>query len=219
MLGEKSVAGAPLSRRDMIRALLGAGSGSVLSRTVLAHPIGKYLTDGTLLASADSQVAHEQWKPLCLNPQQNATLIVLAEDILPNSNKARVNRFIDLLLSVDVDEVRQQFNNSLAAFDQESMHRFGHPFKEVSNSDRQVILASSSNQGSHGTGEPVQFGGRPPSANNSANQNTPHDHFQNLKTWIVGAYYSSEFGMRELGWTGMVSYENFPGCQHPGGHA
>ena len=27
-------------------------------------------------------------------------------------------------------------------------------------------------------------------------------HFQNLKDWIAGAYYSSERGMRELGWTG-----------------
>jgi hypothetical protein len=203
----------------MIRALLGAGSGSVLFQTALAHPIGKYLTDGTLLASADSQVAHEQWKPLYLNPQQNETLIVLAEDILPNSSKARVNRFIDLLLSVDGDEVRQQFNTSLAAFDQESMHRFGHAFKEVSSSDRQVILTSSSNQKSRGTGESVPSGGQPPSTRILANQTTPHDHFQNLKTWIVGAYYSSEFGMRELGWTGVMSYENFPGCQHPGGHA
>ena len=30
--------------------------------------------------------------------------------------------------------------------------------------------------------------------------------FQNLKTWISGAYYSSEPGMRELGWTESSQY-------------
>ena len=41
--------------------------------------------------------------------------------------------------------------------------------------------------------------------------------FQNLKGWIAGAYYSSEPGMRELGWTGNVFHTEMPGCTHPGG--
>ena len=47
---------------------------------------------------------------------------------------------------------------------------------------------------------------------------TLRDRFEHLKGWIVGAYYSSEIGMRELGWTGNVFYASFPGCEHPGGH-
>ena len=43
-------------------------------------------------------------------------------------------------------------------------------------------------------------------------------HFENLKDWIAGAYYSSETGMRELGWTGNVLHRELPGCTHPGGH-
>ena len=43
-------------------------------------------------------------------------------------------------------------------------------------------------------------------------------HFQNLKGWIAGAYYSSEPGMRELGWTGAMIFAELPGCTHPGGH-
>jgi len=38
--------------------------------------------------------------------------------------------------------------------------------------------------------------------------------FENLKEWIVGAYYSSEQGMRELGWNGNYAFENYPGCEH-----
>jgi hypothetical protein len=47
---------------------------------------------------------------------------------------------------------------------------------------------------------------------------TLRDHFDLLKGRIAGAYYSSEIGMRELGWTGNVVHATFPGCDHPGGH-
>jgi hypothetical protein len=219
VLDQKPGTGAQVSRRDMIRTVLGgAGSGLILSRTALAHPIGKYLTDGALLASADSQVAHEGWKPQCLDPQQNDTLIVLAEDIVPNSSKALANRFIDLLLSVDSDEVRKQFSTSLAAFDEESMHRFGHPFREVSDSNRQEILTLFSSEGSRAIGGPASSRREPSSIKSVDDQPTPYDHFQNLKTWIAGAYYSSEVGMRELGWTGTMFFRDYPGCQHIGGH-
>jgi hypothetical protein len=43
-------------------------------------------------------------------------------------------------------------------------------------------------------------------------------HFNNLKGWISGAYYSSETGMTELGWTGEYSFENYPSCQHAEQH-
>ena len=44
------------------------------------------------------------------------------------------------------------------------------------------------------------------------------DHFEEIKTRVSGAYYSSETGMRELGFTGRTFFEGFPGCTHPGGH-
>ena len=39
-------------------------------------------------------------------------------------------------------------------------------------------------------------------------------HLKNLKRWVSGAYYSSETGMKELGWTGPRAFEAFPGCAH-----
>jgi hypothetical protein len=44
------------------------------------------------------------------------------------------------------------------------------------------------------------------------------EHFENLKGWVSGAYYSSEMGMKELGWTGDRVFAGFPGCAHPEGH-
>jgi hypothetical protein len=40
-----------------------------------------------------------------------------------------------------------------------------------------------------------------------------------LKAWIVGAYYSSEQGMRELGWNGNYAFESYPSCDHGDGHS
>jgi hypothetical protein len=39
-----------------------------------------------------------------------------------------------------------------------------------------------------------------------------------LKGWISVAYYSSEIGMKELGWTPDRVFASFPGCEHPEGH-
>jgi hypothetical protein len=40
-----------------------------------------------------------------------------------------------------------------------------------------------------------------------------------LKERISAAYYSSEKGMKQLGFTGQMAHGGFPGCTHPGGHA
>jgi hypothetical protein len=42
--------------------------------------------------------------------------------------------------------------------------------------------------------------------------------FENLKEWIAGAYYSSEVGMKELGWDGNFAVEKYPTCEHIEGH-
>lgn len=45
------------------------------------------------------------------------------------------------------------------------------------------------------------------------------DYFDHLKDWISMAYYSSEPGMKELGWTGDNFFATFTGCNHAGGHS
>jgi len=189
------------SRREMVRRLLtGIGAGAAVPLLGASHPIYKLLASDSLLEQADAQLADENWKPLFLNSHQNETLIVLSEDIVPGSKNALVNRFIDLLLSADTPENQQKFVASLAAFDAESQ-RFGNPFRAASVAEQTMVLALASS--SESSQESVR---------------ELHEHFENLKGWIAGAYYSSEAGMTELGWTGDRFFEQFPGCQHPQGH-
>jgi hypothetical protein len=222
VLDQKSGVDAGLSRRDLIRRLVtGAGAGVLFAQTALAHPIYKHLADGTLLASAEAHVPAGAWTPKFLNPHQNETLVVLAERIVPNSGKAQVNRFIDLLLSVDNAETQKKFNTSLAAFDRESISRFGHAFKDVSESKQNELLTAFAAEKASFTPDPLGGGDedRPEKNTSVGIPLTLRDHFENLKVWTTGAYYSSEVGLREMGWTGVNFFLDFPGCQHPEGHS
>ena len=191
------------SRREMVRRLFaGIGAGAAWPFLAAPHPMYKHSASDSLPDHGDAQLAAENWKPLFLNAHQNETLIALSEDIVPGSKNALVSRFIDLLLSVDTAEVQQKFAASLALFDVESQQRFGHPFKAASPAEQNTLLTQASSGDTHADS---------PSA--------LHEHFENLKGWIAGAYYSSEVGMAELGWTGDRFFEQFPGCQHPEGHS
>src|SRR5260370_32490813 len=122
VLNNAPSAGRGINRREMVRRLLGgAGVGYAIPAVAASHPIHKHLADAVALTEADAKVAASEWKPHFLDLHQNATLIVLAERIVPGSSKAQVNRFIDLLLSVDTPETQQKFNNSLSAMDGESL--------------------------------------------------------------------------------------------------
>jgi hypothetical protein len=172
-----------------------------------SHPIYSHLDSGAMFEEAEKLGAID-WKPLFINAQQEETLAALADAIIPGSRKAQADRFIDLLLSVDTTEHKKNFVDSLAAFETESQKRFGKRFPALNAGEQNALLTDAStrpaNQDSSGGGTKVNAGLR--------------EHFENLKGWISGAYYSSEAGMRELGWTEDRVFEKFPGCEHPDGH-
>ena len=63
------------------------------------------------------------WTPEFLDTFQNESLNALAERMVPGSTNAKVNRFIDLLLTVDTQENQKKFVASLGAFEAESRSR------------------------------------------------------------------------------------------------
>lgn len=214
-------AGSPLTRREMIVRLIGgAGAGMICVETGAAQSIHKHMVHGGPLAHADEQVAAAPWTPAVLDAHQNETLIVLAERIVPNSTKAQVNRTIDLLLSVDSAEDRQRFVDALSAIDHESQQRFGQPFKNISDAQQTELLTIASAK-PPGNRNRVPFSSRSDRSREERRtaNSTLYDHFDVLKHWTTRVYYSSEVGMRELGWTGEYFFDSYPGCQHPEGHS
>jgi hypothetical protein len=203
-----------LSRREMVQRLFG-GAGAVLAIPGVSgsHPVHKHLAGATVLAQADAQATEKDWAPAFLDAHQNETLIVLAELIVPGSTKAQVNRFIDLLLSVDTQDNQKKFVASLSAFEAEAL-------KNLTEEQQIKILTDASTAGSEEApaGRRRRRHAQPAEQSPLSPEQALRDHFENLKNWISGAYYSSEIGMRELGWTGNYFFESFPGCQHPEGH-
>jgi hypothetical protein len=181
-----------LSRREVTRRLLGATGALSLGGL---HPVWGHLLNQTpLLCHGDLDLASPNWKPLFLAAEQNEDLQSLSEAIIPGSTTALVNRFIDLLLSVEGPARQQKFIASLAAMQAEGNRQFGRSFQGLSASQRNSLLTVVST---------------------SPENSTTRESFEDLKEWIVGAYYSSEMGMKELGWSPNRFFPSFPGCAHP----
>ncbi|HEX5483236.1 MAG TPA: gluconate 2-dehydrogenase subunit 3 family protein [Terriglobia bacterium] len=217
---ETSSAASGITRRDLVRRLGTAmTAGLALPGLAEAHPAAKRMKHEASAGSAESSAA--EWKPAFFDPHQNETYTVLAERILPGSTGAQVNRFVDLLLSVNTLDTQKRFENSLSAFEAYSIATYKMPFKALSEDQQNQVLTYAS------TLKPAQKlpgGGRraglvtPSKPNHEELPLTLRDHFEYLKTWTSRAYFSSEAGMKEMGWTDQVMWSSFPGCQHPESH-
>ena len=180
-----------LSRREIVQKLLsGVAIGAGLPLVASSHPIYRLLEDGEALDRFEEIRGAPDWKPIFLNAEQDKTLVALSEVVVPGSASANVNQFIDLLLSVDTSDHRRDFVGSLMGVDEDAKKGFGRGFAALGQNEQVIVVTDFSGRDAH------------------------RSEFENLKEWIVGAYYSSEQGMRELGWDGNYAFENYPGCEH-----
>ena len=206
-----------LTRRQAIQALFSSvGAGFCLTALAAAHPARRHFENVVTLEQADAKVAAAEWKPEFLTATQNQTLVAIAERMLPGSTQAQVNRIIDLLLSVDTAINQRNFTASLSALDGDANHKYGKPFSLLAPQQRDELLTFFANgKQSHVNATSAD----PDEPEPEKNPVTLRDHFENLKGWIVAAYYSTEIGMRELGWTEDFYFEELPSCEHNGVHA
>jgi hypothetical protein len=210
-----------LTRREMVqRMLAGMGAGAAWPLVAASHPIHRLLSNGAIFSHAEAQMASADEKPLFLSAPQNEALVALSEIIVPGSTKAQVSRFIDLLLSVDTPANQKKLLASISAMDGESQKRFGHLFAALTGDQQNELLTTASKKDAYRSeGKDKGLEAQDSEGKHVGDtQATLYDHFENLKGWISGAYYSSEIGMTELGWTGEYAFENYPSCQHAEEH-
>ncbi len=213
--------GPGVPRREILKRLAGGtGAGLVLPAVASSHPMHKHLLEPAAVRAAAAEAADPEWKPEFLDDHQNETLAALAERIVPGSAKAQSNRFMDLVLTVSSQDDQRKFLVALGAFDSLAIERFGHPFKDLSEDQQNHLLteASAAKSGHVEGQEDFAWFAIPSGAQHQSAVDSIRDYFDEIKQWVVGAYYSSEVGMRELGWTGNVMFESFPGCEHPDSH-
>lgn len=211
----QAVAPGGLGRREVLQGLAGGlAAGFAIPGLAGAHPMRQHLADHAKVAAADAKAETAGTQPEFLDAQQFETLIGLAEAIVPGSTRAKAAPFIDQLLAVDAADNQREFLRALGSLEAEAIARYGHPWLGLAEAQRVELLESASagtptREDRFWLGDRAQPETMPP---------TLRDHFDNLKQWIAGAYYSSELGMRELGWAGNAFFASFPGCEHPGGH-
>jgi hypothetical protein len=131
------------------------------------------------------------WTPRVLTPDENEGLIALGESIIPGSRAAQCNRVIDLVLTQEDPPLHQQIAGALDAFDAASRAQFQKAFRNLTPDQQTAILAAASSAA-----------------------NPLHPQFQIVKEWMADAYWSSEQGLKELGSTGRMAWDSFPGCEH-----
>jgi Gluconate 2-dehydrogenase subunit 3 len=212
-----------INRRTLVKRLLGgAGAGFAAPLLGASHPVHKHLADAATLVAADQQAAAQNWEPSFFDAHQNATLVTLAELIVPGATQAHVDRFIDLAAAAETQETQVKLIAALSAFDGEALQRFQRPYVALTAEQQAQILEDASTaRPAEGEPHPADEGASTPAPKNPVTEQEPatlRDHFENLKQWVSGAYYSSEIGMKELGWDATYYYQSFPGCQHPEGH-
>lgn len=203
-----------LSRRDLIRAALFASASSALgAQFSFAQAVASGLTPAARGEDGSKVLSDPNWKAVFLNDHQNETLIALGDVIIPSTDTpgataALVNRYLDLLLSVQPVEFQKQFVEALAFIDAESQKQFAKDFRGLAGEDQVWLLAAWAFPSDRHRW--IETEDRP---------DPGQQHFERLKALIAAGFYGSEIGLKELGWDGEFTHGPYEGCEHqPGTH-
>jgi Gluconate 2-dehydrogenase subunit 3 len=181
-----------MGRRAMLQSLaMGAGA-AVFGGTALAadhahHPGG--MAAGAAPVATDA--ASSNATLLFLDQHAFDTLTLLGEQIVPGSRAAQVPAFLDRLLSVESTETQKRFTQALGAFEGVARDAHGKPWKMLTGTEATVLLTRMSTL----PGDDVL-----------------RRSFDALKSAVAESYYSSEVGMKELGWNKSITFTPPPVC-------
>lgn len=137
----------------------------------------------------------DSWTPEFLNSEQNDTLVALGNRIIPGSAGAFCNKLIDSVLAIESQKNKSEFLTALSAFDTEAQRLYQTSFRQLAPDQQDHILAAV-----------------------STDTASLYPQFGLIKEWLADGYWSSQQGLRELGWTGRLAWDSFPDCDNPHPH-
>lgn len=199
-----------VSRRAALQSLaVGLGAGLAAPALGEAHPVQAHLAH---VAASQAAAADGPFTPEFFDEHQYATVRLLSALIVPGADASGTPEFLDKLLAVESTETRRRFISALGAMDAAAREAHGVPFKDLTSEQQHALLTTASTQAPSRTpvfwkkGDPIPLPEPVPAPLNL------RDHFDHLKGWIAGIHFSSEPGLKELGWTGVMFFEKFDGC-------
>jgi glucoside 3-dehydrogenase (cytochrome c) hitch-hiker subunit len=194
-----------LDRRQALRTLAFGGIGAVAApawaETLagIAHSHADH-AHTTVAAAAEAG----PWAPKVFDAHQNETVVVLSELIIPQTDTpgakaAKVNEFVDLVLSDASESDRKQFLKGLAWMDARAQELFGTDFVSAAPEQQTALLTILASP-----------------KNKAFEDQVGIDFFNAIKGLTITGYYTSEIGMKqELGDDGQLFFLEYPGCTHP----
>jgi len=187
-----------MQRRAALKLLLAGGGLSALPTDLFAFLHAAHPASGYTLRT--------------LNPHQNDTVVAMIDQIIPETDTpgakgARVNEFIDLILTEwAFEDERKSFLEGLAGVDKRSNELFGKNFVDASPAQQFTLLSAMDDSSA---------GAR--ARRRRANNTIPEDRdkqlkgefFKVFKNITVHGYYTSEIGFKQ-----ELKLEVIPGAQH-----
>jgi len=189
-----------MQRRDVLKML---ATGAVLP--VFSSPLAGFFRE------AQAQTG-PGYKLRTLNPHQNSTVVVLTDLIIPETDTpgakaARVNEFIDVILTEWATEAeRLNFLAGLAGIDKQSQELFGKQFVEATPQQQVTLLHAMDDYAAAERGEYHQKHGNTVPELDAHLKGNFYDIFRNI---TLHGYYTSE-----IGFTQELKLQIIPGAQH-----
>ena len=187
-----------MQRREALKMLLAGGGMSALPTDLFALFHAAYPAPGYALRT--------------LNPHQNDTVVAMIDQIIPETDTpgakgARVNEFIDLILTEwAFDDERKGFLDGLAGVDKRSNELFGKNFVDASPAQRFTLLSAMDDSLARGR---VRRGRANNTVPEERDKQLKGEFFKVFKNITVHGYYTSEIGFKQ-----ELKLEIIPGAQH-----
>jgi hypothetical protein len=171
--------------RRAVLASLATGAGAVMfaSRASAAHAHAHGVV-AAAAAPADAALSAGSGLQF-LDRHAFDTLASLAEQIVPGSRAVGVSEFLDRLLAVESTETQRGCMQAIGAFEAEARAAHGAPWKSLTAEQANALLTKISTR---------------PEGDASRQA------FDRIKGAVAETYYSTEIGMKELGWNGSVTF-------------
>jgi len=187
-----------MQRREALKLLLACGGISALPTDLLGFFHAAYPAPGYTLRT--------------LNPHQNDTVVAMIDQIIPETDTpgakgARVNEFIDLILTEwAFDDERKSFLDGLAGIDKRSNELFGKNFVDASPAQQFTLLSAMDDSLPRGRVRRGRAGNTVPE---DRDKQLKGEFFKVFKNITVHGYYTSEIGFKQ-----ELKLEIIPGAQH-----
>jgi hypothetical protein len=189
-----------MQRRDVLRML---ATGAVLP--VFSSPMAAFFREAQAKTGPG-------YKLRTLNPHQNSTVVVMSDLIIPETDTpgakgARVNEFIDVILTEwATPEERHTFLAGLAGVDEQSKELFGKDFADASPVQQTTMLRAMDDfSATERANKPEKHGNTVPEFDVQL-RGSFYDVFRAI---TIHGYYTSEIGFSQ-----ELKLQIIPGAQH-----